>query len=399
MQIPGSINDGQWQVKAPAKVRSSFTYVMLAVLLAGGASALAINDINMEHMRWMGMGVMGIFVLWALYASSAAMGKTATLTLSGDRLILAVKRTSRLFHLRDSQMLLGKHYGAKNYRYFTGTMCHLSNPSGTEVWRILGAGAEFPADQCKGPETYGGKYDCYVDATGFRELLTAIEKASGTTPLFTPSGVAADQKAEDFSTDRVFEAFPMKGGALAPMMIWMGSILLVTVLGFFASSLVPQELLDEYGPFAAVGLLVPALFLVIFVSVKKGKRKGQLKLSRYGLEVRVNNRPIVTLQLPLQEARRFDLEVNAQHMHYYTGPAIGLKDRRGNKVRLLISDATLAWPDPDKKVSSSNYSIGTDAGRALLTWLHLAGHPAQEYHFADAQELGHKLPYWLKKKG
>ena len=86
-------------------------------------------------------------------------------------------------------------------------------------------------------------------------------------------------------------------------------------------------------------------------------------------------------------------------MHYYTGPAIGLKDRRGNKVRLLISDATLAWPDPDKKVSSSNYSIGTDAGRALLTWLHLAGHPAQEYHFADAQELGHKLPYWLKKKG
>jgi len=375
------------------KIRPAFVVVaLLLVSLLVGVSQFLLEDI-----RWVGYILMAAIVGWAVRAAYSAMGKSAFLSLDGNKLILKTKNKSRQFDLTGAHMQFGKHYGAKSYRMFTGTLCHLGNRYTRDTWRFLGLGAEFPQEEYRAEESFAGDYQFAIPADAFRELLDAIAEVSPEARFSVPADTGRDDDAIQVDREYRFDAFPMKGGALGPMLVCMGGLMAICVLGFFAVELIGEENLQKLGPFLSMAFVIPLFLIVIVFSIRRGKRKGELLLNRAMLQVLVNGRVKKELRPPLRLVTAQAVQMTVRHRKYYSGPALQLEDGRNNKVRLLISDPTTGWAGDAKRVSRADYSVGIDAGKTLIGWVTVASDLEEPLVLIGAEEAGYEVPYWAKQ--
>ncbi len=356
-----------------------FVVLMVFISLAFGASRW-----GGEELGWLLYVCYGAAFLGLLYAVlSYSRGQTGTLSIGDGKLILLAGKERKELNLEGVRMAFGKHYAAKNYAYFSGTVCHLTSVYSKEKWRMLGAGVEFPEKHYREEATYGSDCEIGIATDAFHELLAAIKEISPEVSFTVPGAPAADGEQVSFDREQRFEAFPMRGGAMVPIMIWMGGIFGVTLVAALASTFVSDETIQSLGPYAAMAVIVPIFILVVYVSIRKSRRRGEMVLGRYSLQMLINGRPKREVRLPLSIVRPLYVEITGRGGTYYSGPAVEIRDQSKNKVRLLIGDTSKEWEEDAKKVTLTDFSIGLDAGRTLIGWLESSGYRTEPYVLGD----------------
>jgi hypothetical protein len=361
---------------AAQQVPRSMGKIILVVVVLGALAGVLVPLLArenlpalQEYMPYAGLA----FVLFYLVFVSRLLGrkgKPVTLTLDGHHLVLGTgKRLVRL-NLRTATVAFGRHYAARNYAYFTGTMLHLRSQADATVIRLLGGGVEFPTAPYEAPESYGSDYEAWLGADPFHDLVETLRTVA---PDALPRLPDAGSEAVAFDTPQRYEAFPAKGrGTFLVMALWMGGMVVIGLASAAFFTTMDPATASRIGPWV-VG--IGALLLIALVTVIGNRayaRKGHLVLARDSLSLELNGRVRHQVTLPLQEVRPLHVEVRGRYGSHYAGPALELRTT-GGRVRLLLSAPERRWASAVKTVGTADYTLGVDAGDALFRWLAIAG--------------------------
>jgi hypothetical protein len=349
------------------RVRRTHAYVFYLLIFGMSLGSVALALFAQDHWQeWQPyLPYAGIVVAVAFVALMPLLigskGKPVALTLEGHHLVVAGARRTRRFNLTTSKVSFGRHYAAKNYAYFTGTVMTLRASSDNERLRILGGGAELPERPVTDPDTHGNDYDLHLDSEGFHALVDAVGAVAG---------IDGSSQSPAASGPRRFAAFPtVRGANLKIMLFWIGG---ASAIGLGTSFLITSQspiMVSETMPFVAGGSILLLLLLVIRLGSKAYAKKGHLLIDGDSIALGVKGRDRHLFRGQTTAVRPFHVEVSTRYGRYYSGPAVELRSRGGRKAVVVISDQKRTWRAPEKTVARVDYTVGIDAGNALLDWL------------------------------
>ena len=371
-----------WQVvfyKGSSAGRYVWLLISLVILGIGGLLTAQFGDWGHFIREYSWAPVLVVMVLMLM--TTLSKSRKGALELDGDTLTLDDGKESRKMPTSHVAPALGRHFASKSYSYFIGTVLHLKDKATGATWRILGQGAEFETDSYTKEDSYGAEYDCYMSSEGLRDLRHALAE-SGVCEVTVADEPAPDEF--DISRERRFNAFPVKGAVLKPILLWIGGIFGVSVLSMAASTLFDEQSAAQVAPYVAVGMMALLMVLVVGMVRKQQRRKGLMVFVGNELKWEVNGKCRHCFTLPLSSVEALTYRIRSRYASYYGGPALRIT-QGGRKVVVAISDVTVQWPKPDGKTSSVDYTIAADAGRSLLQFLSAHGELDERFFLEDAE--------------
>ena len=365
-----------WEVvfyKGSSAGRYVWLLISLVILGIGGLLTNQFGDWGhlLKEYSWAPVLVVMALMLMTTFSKS----RKGAVELDGDSFTLEDGKDSRKMAISHVVPSLGRHFASKSYSYFIGSVLQLKDKASGESWRILGQGAEFPEASYSREDSYGAEYDCYMTSEGLRELRHALSKAG-----VCEVNVADEPAPEEFDTSREhrFNAFPVKGAVLKPILLWIGGIFGVSVLSMAIPTLFDEQAAAQVAPYVTVGMMVLFMVLLVRMLRKQQRRKGVMVFVGNELRWEVNGKCRHCFNLPLSSVEALTYRVRSRYASHYGGPALRIT-QGGKKVVVAISDVTVQWPKPDGKTSSVDYTIAADAGRGLLQFL--SGHGQLDERF------------------